>query len=263
MKLLAMMFLICGSLISYGQNLKESEKRLSDNFSKIHYWAFYKDAEADTTKFSHDSVEKYNRIFEKELLQIASTNVKSISYNFQSLRDSGLRIVTSKDGLFRIYTWDTWMGGTMHYFENILQYNTRGEVRAEQRGDALKDDIASGYMYYGIDDIASGDKTFYLTLSGAVLSSALSDHNVKFFSIDNGVLNDDAKLIKTRTGIRNELGYEVDLSSSANRDRDAPDFSIEYDSLAKIISIPVILDNNKVTSRRIKYKFTGKYFEKL
>lgn len=75
-------------------------------------------------------------------------------------------------------------------------------------------------------------------------------------------MNDRAKLIKTKSGIKNELGYEVDLTASANRNKDIPDFSIKYDKIKKAISIPLILNNGQITTKRIVYKFNGQYFEK-
>lgn len=109
----------------------------------------------------------------------------------------------------------------------------------------------------------SGNKTFYVTQSISVLSSALSYHKVKIFSIDDGKLNDKAVLIKTKSGLKNQLGYEVDVSSQSNRDQEVPDYSIVYDQKNRIIAIPLILSNGKVTSGKIRYQFKGQYFEKL
>lgn len=42
-----------------------------------------------------------------------------------------------------------------------------------------------------------------------------------------------------------------------------PNYNIEYDPKNKIINIPLILDNSKVTGKKIRYQFKGKYFEKM
>jgi uncharacterized protein Veg len=246
---------------TFGQDLKSIDKKLNTAFRKINYWAFLK---TDDEKIStDDSLQKANDLFEGLLLKYTSLNSQTISYNFKSLADSGLTIVTSEDGLFRIYSWDTWTGGTMHIFRNIFQFKSDAKVFSktlkqndEKGGDA-------GCYYYQINDIVSENRKFYITQSRAVLSSGLSYHNIKIFSIDNAKLNDTAKLIKTKTGIKNQLGYEVDLTASSNRDREVPDFYILYDNVNKIISIPVILENSKVTTKKIQYQFKGKYFEKL
>ena len=202
-------------------------------------------------------------MFESLLLKYTSSNAQTISYNFKSLVDSGLTIATSEDGRFKIYSWDTWTGGTMHYFRNVFQFKSGTKVFSKSFGQKAEKDEGAGCYYNQINDIVSGNRKFYITQSRAVLSSGLSYHNIKIFSIDNSKLNDTAKLIKTNTGIKNQLGYEVDLTASSNRGGEIPDFYIEYDKKNKIISIPVILDDSKVTAKKIRYQFKEKYFEKL
>lgn len=245
---------------SFAQDLKSIDKKLNTAFGKINYWAFLK---TDDEKINaYDSLQAANDLFERLLLKYTSSNSQTISFNFKSLADSGLTIVTSEDGLFRIYSWDTWTGGTMHNFRNVFQFKSGTNVfskifkKKEEDGDA-------GCYYNQINDIVSGNRKFYITQSRAILSSGLSYHNIQMFSIDNSELNDTAKLIKTKTGIKNQLGYEVDLTAASNRDRDIPDFYIEYDTVNKIISIPLILDDSKVTAKKIRYQFKDKYFEKL
>ena len=96
-------------------------------------------------------------------------------------------------------------------------------------------------------------------------SSAVSVHVVKIFSVDDGMLNSDAELIKTRTGIRNELSYEVDFSASANRGNpiNREEAWLQYDAKSHTISIPLIQENGRLTSKKIRYRFTGTYFEKI
>jgi hypothetical protein len=83
--------------------------------------------------------------------------------------------------------------------------------------------------------------------------------------IDSAALHDNAKLIKTRSGIRNELQYDIDFSSSANADNPLrrEEAWIRYDAKRKIIAIPVIDENGRLTAKKIRYHFTGKYFEKM
>ena len=69
-------------------------------------------------------------------------------------------------------------------------------------------------------------------------------------------------------GLKNTLGYEVDLSSSANRNRNdgvvSRDYmELIYDKKTQTIVIPLIKADGKVTKNKIKYRFTGKYFEKM
>lgn len=85
------------------------------------------------------------------------------------------------------------------------------------------------------------------------------EKGVQVFSIENGKLNINAKLIKTRSGLHGKLFYEYDLGPIID---ESVDDDIHYDPILKTISIPVI-DGEKVTKARIKYKFTGQYFERV
>lgn len=259
MKQLLLLFLLLNLTNVFAQDLRSIDKQLNDAFGKINYWAFVETTDENINRF--DSLQTANELFESLLVKYTTSNLETISFAFQSLADSGLRIATSEDGLFRIYSWDTWTGGSMHYFRNVFQYKTDNRIFSQ----VLKstDELNAGCFYYEIDDIISDNKTFYITQSTAILSSGLFYHKIKVFSIDDSKLNDKAQLIKTSTGVRNELGYEVDLTASSNRNREKiPNFLIQYDKKNKILSIPLIFEDSKVTDKRIRYQFKGRYFEK-
>ena len=245
------------STFAFAQSLKTVENILNESFQKIDYWG----SNDRTDKHSFDSLYASNAKFEKLLLKYTSTFPETINYNFELLKKNGLQIATSEDGLFRVYSWDDGTGGTMRFFKNIYQYKVNQKVFSKT--SPKYDEKDAGCFYYQINDINSGNKKFYITQGTAVLSSGLSYHTIKIFSIEDAKLNDNAKLIKTKTGIRNQIGYEVDLTARTNRDREVGNYKIEYDEKNKVISIPLILENSKVTDEKIHYQFKGKYFEKV
>lgn len=258
MKLIIPLFLLL-TTSAFGQKTRSGEKKLNDTFAKINYWASYQNSDDKISPM--DSAWKYDSIFSKMLLKYTATNPETIHYNFDALEKNGMRIVTSEDGNFRIYSWDDETGGTMRRFNQIYQFRDGKKVMVKSNEN--NQEGAGSAFYTQINDVISGNKTFYVTQSVSILSSALSYHNIKIFSIEHGQLNDKAVLIKTKTGIRNQLGYEVDLSSKANRDQDTPDYSIVYDKKAKILAIPLIKSDGEVTAQKIRYQFKGKFFEKL
>jgi hypothetical protein len=255
-KTAGILFFLLLSNIVFGQNIAAIEKELDLSFQKIIHW--YADLDHNTN--AYDSLTVANNQFEKLLLKHTS-NPQTMRYDFKSLRKNGLQVSSSEDGKFRIYSWDTWNGGTMHFFRNIFQYESDQKVYSKIIGDNSEMDPQT--FYYQINDVVSQDKKYYLAQNTAVYSSALTSHSIKVFSIDGGQLNSNAQLIKTKTGIRNQLGYEIDLSAKSNRDNEIRNYDIEYDAKKKIISIPLILDDYKVTDKKIRYQFTGKYFEKI
>lgn len=253
----AILILILSSKIVFAQSLKTVENILNESFQKIDYWG----STDRTEKHSFDSLYASNAKFEKLLLKYTSTFPETINHNFELLKKNGLQIATSEDGHFRIYSWDDETGGTMRFFKNVYQYKVDKKIFSKTSPKYDKRD--AGCFYYQINDINSGKNKFYITQCTAILSSGLSYHAVKMFSIEDSKLDDNAKLIKTKTGIRNQIGYEVDLTSSTNRDRAVDHYKIEYDEKNKVISIPLILENSKVTEEKIRYQFKGKYFEKV
>jgi hypothetical protein len=246
----------------YGQDIKIIERNLHDAFRKIDYWR-NKQYTSDYDSTFSDSLGKANDSFENLLLKYTSNNPQTLECGFESLKESGLLIATSEDGLFKIYSWDTQMGGTMHEFENVFQFRSNNMVISKIIANSKGEEGDPGCFYYQINDIKSDNKTFYITMSRAILSSNNFYNRIKIFSIDNSELNANAKLIKTYNGLSNELGFEVDLTASGNNDGNVPDFSIIYDKVHKSISIPIILSDSKITDKRIIYKFNGKYFERM
>ncbi|MFP3597842.1 hypothetical protein [Chryseobacterium sp. SIMBA_029] len=253
-KILVIVLFLLATHYTFAQKLPEIEKQLNAVFQKI-------TPENQSNPDYYDTLETANTQFEKLLLQYTASNPETLHYDFNALKKNGLIITTSEDGKFRIYSWDTWTGGTMHYFKNVFQYEGNKKVYSEATESETEGDAQS--FYHQINDILSQNKKYYLAQNTAILSSGLSYHNIKVFSIDEGKLNHNAKLIKTQSGIKNQLGYEVDLTASSNRDNEITNYDIEYDSKNKIISIPLILDNSKITEKRIRYQFKGKYFEKM
>lgn len=248
-----LLFLLAPHLM-FGQKITEIEKQLNTVFQKIN-------PQDQSKTFSNDSIYAANKKFEKLLQQYTASSPETIHYDFKTLKKNGLIITSSEDGKFRIYSWDTWTGGTMHFFKNIFQYEWNKKVYSEATETETEGDPQC--FYNQINDIVSQNKKYYITQSTAILSSGLSHHKIKFFSINDGKLNTQAKLIKTQSGIKNQLGYEIDLTASSNRENEIRNYDIEYDSKNKIISIPLILENSKVTDKKIRYQFKSRYFEKI
>lgn len=240
---------------AFGQHNKDQEKQLNAAFDKTNYWASYQGTDGKIN--AADSALSYEAVFSKLLLKVTAADPETIRYNFDALVKNGMKIVTSEDGNFRIYSWDDQSGGTMRRYHKIFQFRDKKRVLSKSLPGI---DIA---LYKQINVVVSQGKTFYVTQNISILSSALTYHQLKVFSIENGKLNDKAVLIKTKSGIMNKLGYEIDLSSTANSGQEVPDYSTQYDKKDKIFTIPLIMANGKVTNKKISYQFKGKYFEKL
>ena len=260
MKNISVLLLLLLSGFVKAQNASKTEQQLHKALFKINYWHFYyTEHEADVAL---DSLEEANNRFQKLLLNVTNNNPATLRASFKSLQDSGLTIVSSPDSSFRIYSWDTWTGGTMHFFRNVYQYKTpTQQVFSKVFVAAGEED--PGCTFLSLQQVTANNKNYYLAFSRSILSRGMFYEKVKVFSIDSLRLNDNARLIRTQTGLKNQLGYEVDLTSGSNIDHEVPSWEMDYDTATKTISLPVILDNGRVTARRIRYKFNGTCFEKV
>ena len=205
-----------------------------------------------------DSLPKANNVFAKKLQRYASRFPETIAYPFLALKKARLDISTSDDGLFRIYSWNTQTGGTMYFFENVFQYKI-GE-KAFSIIDTPKIEGEAGVNYYKLYTFKVRGRNYYLSLFMGIESSRYHFEGINIFSIEKGKLNDDVKLIKTKTGLHSQLSYEYDFGSVIDR-KVKPE--IYFDASTKTINLPLVDGSGKVTHKYITYKFTGQYFEKV
>jgi hypothetical protein len=251
------MILFFVSCHAYAQSLQKIEEELLKPFKQLDYWAFYKDGDHLINRY--DSIEAANTAFCKKLLEYTSSVRSTFTYDFKELEKRGLAIRTSEDGLFRIYSWDTWMGGTAHQFEAIFQYKVDNKVVSKL---AVYEDGDMGRWYSNIYDLKVDNKTYYIGLYHEVHSTSDSYQGVKLFCIEGNKLNESVRLFKTTTGIQNELGFAFSFFSVADHP-ERPVKLIYYDKDDDQLHLAIVLEDGTVTKRFITYQFTGKYFERV
>jgi hypothetical protein len=236
---------------SYGQtnSFAKTEKELTNLYDKI--FPFYYG--------NNDSLNYYSNIFAAKFTTFIKDNPATLNYKFKSLTDSNAcHIVTSTDGLLRIYSWDTWLGGTMHDFKNVFQFKSSGKVYSTDL-NTNEEDFAT--YFTDIYSLKTNSKTYYLAVSGGSESTKDAYETIRMYTISNDTLDDKVKLIKTKSGLNNSISFEYDFFSVVDRP-ERPIRLIKYNPEKKIIYIPIVLENGKVTDRFILYQFTGQYFEK-
>ena len=255
MKYLVTICILLSPLFSLSQEIKEIETLLIQSFSKINFWSMPKQDS------SGDSLIKANDKFEELLLKYTATNNKTLTYPFKTLRDSGLSILTSKDGKFRIYSWNTFTGGTMQFYRNVFQFKGAKSIHSKTLLNYSQAEDPDCF-YHSLSDLRVGQNSYYITLSLAVGSSAIYYHTAKIFSIKGENLDDKAKLIKTKSGMKNEVGYEIDLHY-ADISEDLMKMYPKYETHKQIIILPLVDENGRITDRKINYKFNGSLFQKI
>jgi hypothetical protein len=255
---IAFILTACASnIFAQSTTLKKIENDLVRTYSKI--FPFYYG--------NHDSLDFYSSLFSEKIRKYIDENPTTLNYSFQKLEDSNVcTIATSGDGLFRIYSWDTWEGGTMHDFGNIYQYNANGKIHSKYFTDddtANLEDVPSIPFYSKIFTLKANDHTYYLGINNSIFSTRDVGQGIKIFTIEKDTLNDNVKLIKTASGLTNEIDVDFDFFTVIDRTNERPITIIKYDPATKIIYIPIVYEDGKVSHRFILYQFNGQYFERV
>lgn len=258
MRLLIYIIIFFGASQVYAQSPQKIEQELLIPFRQIQYWLSNTDTNHLTDKY--DSIEQANTTFRNNLLAYTANARSTFAYDFKELEKEGLVIKTSEDGLFRIYSWDTWTGGSAHNFDVVYQYKADNKLVSKRAGTYEEGDM--GRWYSNIYELKVDNKTYYIGLYHEVHSTSVSYEGVKLFCIEGNNLNESVRLFKTTTGIKNELGFAYSFFSVADHP-ERPVKLIYYDKDDDQLHLAVVLEDGKVTNRFITYQFTGKYFERV
>jgi hypothetical protein len=253
---LMLMITLAGQTLLLGQSNQKIEEDLKTTYEKILNLQFNK-LESDTAFIYYDSVTHFGVVFMDKLLHYTSTNPATLTWHFDSLQQY-MNIVTSGDRKFRIYSWDTWTGGTMHFFDNVYQYNAFGKIKSMTSGQDGENDPKS--TFYKIFQVKTPKNTIYIAAYNAVYSGRDKAGGVKLFTIEKGGLNDTVKLFRTGSGLRNMIHYNFDMVS---REEGVIIPEVKWEAATKTLLIPLIDDRNKPTGRYLHYRFDGTVFRRM
>ncbi len=233
------------------------EKDLLKSYARTHHWQ--EKSNWPNGEINEDSVGTYDDIFQNKLLQYTSHYPLTLEAHFTEMQKA-LYILTSDDGLFRIYCWDNMQGGTMRFFDAVFQFKSGDKVKSCFLPHPDTIDVPAPEtlnLYNKLYTFKTGNSTYYLAVYTNIESSLDNKAGIKVFTIQNGVLNDTVRIIKTKTGLHNILSYDYENLPSGS------DHSIYFNKFTNTIYIPLVDEYSNVTNRYIKYRFTGTYFEKV
>ncbi|WP_407747118.1 hypothetical protein [Niastella sp.] len=206
---------------------------------------------------NEDSTNLYAEKFENEFTSFIKNNPGTLNYPFKKLIDSIFCFVkTSDDGNVRIYSWDSWTGGTMHFFKVMHQWRANGKVFTK----VLQfEDGSPAYFCSKIFTI-NIKKNYYLAVTNGIFSTKNAQQSITCYSIEGNKLMDTVRLFKTKTKKLNTINVAFDFFSVVDRP-ERPLELITYDDKLNIIYIPVVDDKDQVTKKNILYQLKGQYFE--
>jgi hypothetical protein len=246
--------LMLGTLFSFAQ--ESNCKELENNLIEIYHKAF---------PFFHsdrDSLEYYSHLFTNRLTGYIEKHPETLKYSFQKLQDSlYFSIVTSEDQDFRMYSWDTWLGGTMDFYKNLYQFRSGNRIYTTDLGYG-KEEGDIGTFATDIHTLKTNNQLYYLVLSGGKTSTRDAYETIQVYSIKGKAVTDKVKLIKTPAGLSSYINVEYDFFS-VDDSLQTPLHLIKYDAGRKIIHLPFVQEHGKVTRGYILYQFKGKYFHHI
>ena len=236
---------------SQTSNLVSQENMLVNLYSKIE----------TNQQDDYDKLIDNNKKFQLELANVLKSNPASLNYSFKKLGDFGhFEIQTSKDGNFRIYSWDTWTGGTMHFYRNMYQWKSKGKVFIKYSEYSEKEEDDCGFYCTKIYTSLIAKKTYYLAITGATFSTKDAMQSITAYKSGENNQIDTIKLFKTKTNMLSCIDVAYDIFSVADR-TERPFELITYDDKQKIIYIPVVNNEGQVSDKNILYKLKDGCFE--
>lgn len=232
-------------------DISEKEQELIGIYEKL----------MDSKQGYFDSLEYFSDLFSSKFEQLISSDPKTLKHSFRKLVDAYVcNVETSKDGLFRIYSWDSQLGGTMRFFNVIYQYKTGKTVKTQAYQSTIEGDPA--WFCSGIFTLKTGKKTHYLGITNGIYSTKDMGQSIKAFELTDKGVNDSIALFKTEEGMKNSLDVYYDFLSVVDRP-ERPVRVISYDPKKKNIQLFLTDEKDAVlTDSWDFYQFNGTYFEK-
>nr|WP_294862619.1 hypothetical protein [uncultured Fluviicola sp.] len=229
-------------------SLEQREQELVDIYQKVsasHYGDF-------------DSLTFYTDLFSLKFFTLISRGYNTINYPFKALKDKYVcNVATSKDGKFRIYSWDSQTGGTMHFFNAIYQFKLGENAFTSW---CHLDEGDPGCFYSEIFTLKAKKKTYYLGIANGIYSTKDVGQSIQAFELTNTGVNDSIQLMKTPDGLRNSLDIAYDFFSVIDNS-ERPVAAIRYDEKKKVISISTTNEKGEIVPGNKFYRFNGTYFE--
>lgn len=258
MKKLLFSLLLLFSTNIFAQTVEAIEKELLVHLAAVNRLATKKTgnklANADSLKFA-------NQAFKQKLLSYTAKVPSTLAYQFPQLQKEHLSVATSDDGKFRIYTWDTYLGGSSHVYDHIYQYNTGKTINSKSFSYLMKTGEYTG-RYLEIITADTNNTKVYLGYFYNVFPGKKAFQGVKAFKIEKTNLNDTCTVIKTATGYKNQIGFSYDYAHQ-HETRDHPHKLFHFFAKEHEFSFPVAMENGELTNRYHVYKFKGNHFEKI
>lgn len=256
------LILCCSINVLVAQNHDVELKSIQHNFKKF--------SEFSTNFEYYDSTAYYQEAFYNSLLNALEND---FTYTFKQLPElfkdgNHITYLSSNDGKLNFICWDDQSGGTMRNASCIVAYDSNGKFIVENFYEYHeKEEGGFNPFIKELHQLQGKTRPIYLIFDLFIGSTALYYPSCRTLTIENGMLNKNAKYIKTQSGLNHSISYEIDFTKkyfreNSNTNRNAFDFLFHFDTISQSLHFPVVLESGEITKKRIYYQFDGHYFIK-
>lgn len=255
----AVLILFSLAFSAFAQSNAKIEQELVAAIKEVQKYSDY------GSNYDDEKLSKANEVFEAKLLKYTKI-AATLKYPFAELNKL-MANATSEDGKFRVYTWDSETGGTMHDYYRVYQFQgADGKVYSQIEDNSEKDGGAGSFVYDIFTVDAKGEKVYVVCTT---FIGSTNDHYqaANLFKIEGNKINDKVNLIKTKSGVTNSINFEYNFFSVVDRP-ERPVKLILFEKKTNTLKIPIVINdkefpNGRVTKKFISYKFDGTYFVKV
>jgi hypothetical protein len=181
-----------------------------------------------------------------ESLTIADTSIE------------GVNITTSANKKIRQWSWNTWMGGSMPDYAKILEVNTTTGIKAFNACQASPADLCNGTFTDIYDVTAKSGELYYVAVERWIGDGRHAGQTLRNFAIIGDSLKTNLNLFKTRKGSESEIYYYYPEDSVTWEFANA--HSIQFTNDGRTVLIPLVTEQDKITSKFLRYEFDGEHF---
>lgn len=225
--------------------------RIIDHWSNI-----YKDPgiESDSLVIPSNELMKYAK---QEL-----TQPETMTAPFRSAVNEGLVVASSDDSKLRCYAWDTYIGGSMHVYDALMQYASGEQIKVKTLNDlnnyrdrpdpgAYPTEITTMYTQTG--------KTVYLVVDCSIVSDKEKSYGIKAYSMQDGTL-EVIPFFKNGKMMENNINYV--FNTIPGKDSLPHELNMIHLSQDKSkLFIPIIYPNGTLSDAYKEYEFDGSVFD--
>lgn len=247
------------------QQLSEAERKINEYLEGISYWRFKYNPE-DTTfpgaVSKNDSLIDYNNKLFDYMITAGSKQPGLLRKQPALPDDADMTVVSSDDKKLSIYSWDTHLGGELHFFNAVALYQAAGSVRADTivYGHPGRWGQDRGGVYETIMT-ASGDggKKIYLAIYKTEVSEKEQRKTIAAYAIEGAELK-RVNVFLVKDVPVNSIGYQYDYMANYDFNKMQELQNVYLGKSGKKLYVPVSGANNQLTGEWQVYNFDGGKF---